>query len=435
MYPVRALLTDPAQLSPARYRRFVRRCLVHGLLSDHLVAGEPYLALNAVVLGPSDLAELRRLTEAFSAAFEVAGRALRRDVPALVAMGFPWVAAELLAAEPPRQPVVGRFDFVRDHDGHWWLLEFNADTPSGLREAVAGDAAVAALLPAARDLLQPSRCLAPLLRQAFASALAGARRLGLVTSAGELEDLSQIVFLGQLLRADLARRGVDLVVGDADNLRATARGTRLCGRPVDALYRLLPFEGMLGTPAFAALYEAVLAGRLRLLNGLYGFLLQHKSVMAWLWAHRPHLDGPARAAVERHLPPTWSLADLPPDEPPAGLVAKQVFGREGEEVFFGADLSDDDWAALARRGGYVAQRRVRVAELDALVSTALGPAVWRGHPTVGAFTVRGRFGGFYTRFGPRLTTVRSKWLATFVEPDPARPPAPPAPAGRPAPHP
>jgi glutathionylspermidine synthase len=412
---VRALLADPARLLPARYRRFVRRCLVEGLLSDHLVAGEPYLALNALALGQDDLTELRRLTEAFSRAFEVAGRALQRDVPTLVSMGFPWVAAELLAAEAPRVPVVGRFDFARDEAGRWWLLEFNADTPSGIREAIAGDRAVAALLPEARGLARPSGRLAEQLVEAFEGALGGTSTLGLVTSAGELEDLSQIVFLGELLRPGLARRGIDVVVGDARNLRATDRGTRLCGRPIDALYRLLSFESMLGTPAFVALYDAVLAGRLRLLNGLYGFLLQHKGVMAWLWARRHELDGEARSAVERHLPPTRWLAELTDAEGRGDLVAKQVFGREGEEVFFGADLSDEDWAALRRRGGYVAQRRIRVAELDAAVPTALGPTLWRGHPTVGAFAVDGRFGGFYTRFGPRLITVRSKWLATLIE--------------------
>ncbi|HEV8636887.1 MAG TPA: glutathionylspermidine synthase family protein [Chloroflexota bacterium] len=413
---MRPLLTDAGRLSPSRYRRFLRRCLVEGLLSDHLVAGEPYLALNALALGQDDLAELRRLTEAFSRAFEVAGGALQRDVPTLVAIGFPWVAAELLAAESPRVPIVGRFDFARDDQGRWWLLEFNADTPSGIREAIVGDRAVAALLPEARGLARPSGCLAERLVGAFEAALIGASRLGLVTSAGELEDLSQIVFIGELLRPRLARRGIGLVVGDARNLRATAGGTRLCGQPIDALYRLLPFEGMLGTPAFAALYEAVLAGRLTLLNGLYGLLLQHKGVMAWLWARRRGLDGEARRAVEGHLPPTWWLDELPADQPAEELIAKQVFGREGEEVFFGADLCEEDWAALRRRGGYVVQRRVRVAEVDAAVPTALGPTVWRGHPTVGAFAVDGRFAGFYTRFGPRLITRRAKWLATLVEP-------------------
>ena len=37
-------------------------------------------------------------------------------------------------------------------------------------------------------------------------------------------------------------------------------------------------------------------------------------------------------------------------------------------------------------------------------------------PTVGCFAVNGQFAGFYTRFGDKITTSRSKWLATFAEP-------------------
>jgi hypothetical protein len=37
------------------------------------------------------------------------------------------------------------------------------------------------------------------------------------------------------------------------------------------------------------------------------------------------------------------------------------------------------------------------------------------YPTVGCFAVQGRFAGFYTRFGDKITTAHSKWLATFAE--------------------
>jgi glutathionylspermidine synthase len=411
---VRALLAGSGAPPTALYRRFVRRCQLEGLLGDHLVAGEPYLALNAVLLSRDDVAELRRLTELFARAFALAGRALSADVPGLISMGFPWVAAELLAAEAPREPVVGRFDFVQDLDGAWQLLEYNADTPSGLREAIVADRVVVDLLPGARGLCRPSAALAEALVDAFDASIGAAAPLGLVTSAGELEDLSQIAFLAALLRPRLEARGVGVLVGDADNLRAGRRGATLLGRRVGSLYRLLPFEGMLGTPGFAALYDAVLSGRLTLLNGLYGFLLQHKGVMAWLWERRRDLAADLGAAVHGHLPATWPIDGAPTELPRAGLVAKQVFGREGEEVHFGAELSDADWAALRRRGGYVAQRRVPVAELDATVPTALGPVAWRGHATVGAFAVAGRFAGFYTRFGPKVITARSKWLATLA---------------------
>src|SRR5712692_5208728 len=153
---MRVLVSDPARSNEGRYRRFVRRAELCGLLADHLYQGEPYLALNAVVLDQSEAALLRHVTEQFATAFHKAAQVLAADVPRLVAMGFPWAAAELLAAETPAMPLAGRLDFVRDAAGAWWLLEFNADTPSGIREAIVADELVHRLLPQAGPLGRPN---------------------------------------------------------------------------------------------------------------------------------------------------------------------------------------------------------------------------------------------------------------------------------------
>ena len=419
---MRAVIEDAALVSERRYRAFARRAQLEALLPDHLVRGEPYLALNALVLSGLDVALLRDLTEQFAAAFVQAGRRVAADVPGLMRMGFPWVAAELLAAEPARVPLVGRFDFARDEGGRWWLLEFNADTPSGVREAIVVDALVYQLLDAP-PLSRPSAGLARALIAAFCAALHAddrepVRALGLVTTAAELEDLAQMAFTAELLSGPLGERGIEVVLGDLANLRAGRHGVTLLGRDIDALYRYVPFEGMLGTPAFALLYEAVAGGRLRLLNGLRGLLLQHKGLLAWLWAHRDDADlaPAARAAVREHLPPTWPIEAYPKDVQPATQVAKQVFGREGEEVFFGEDLDPPAWEALRRRRTYVVQRRVHIGRVSAVIPTSEGPRLESGYPTVGAYVVDGHFAGFYTRFGGKIITSRAKWLATFAEP-------------------
>jgi glutathionylspermidine synthase len=417
---VRALITEPAMLPIARYRRFVQRAQILGLLADHLYAGEPYLALNAVVLEPEESALLRWLSETFATAFDRAGRMLAPNVPGLEGMGFPWVAAELLAAEEPRMPLVGRFDFVRDGDGHWWLLEFNADTPSGVREAIVADRLVHELLPEACALHRPSACLEKALIEGFRAGVSGmpaGSALGLVTDAGELEDLAQMAFTQELLRAPLAELGIDVILGDADNLRTTHGNLTLCGRRISALYRYLPFEWILGTPGFAVIYDGVAKGRVRLLNGLYGLLLQHKSLLAWLWAHRDdhRFAITERDAIHLHLPPAWPLGQYPDEVRRSELVAKQVFGREGEEVFFGEDLTAEAWQELRRRRTYIAQRRVAVAPIDAVVSTSQGLQSLQGHVTVGSYVVGGRWAGYYTRLGDKITTARAKWIATFVD--------------------
>lgn len=418
---MRALVADPSRVRAGLYRRFVRRAQLEGLLADHLYAGEPYLALNAVALTPEDSTLLSKLTELFSTAFDLAGRELAQDVSGLQEMGFPWVAAELLSAEVPRVPLLGRFDFVQDQDGRWWLLEFNADTPSGLREGIVVDRLVHELLPGARDLCRPNAGLAAAVADCFVRAvqdLPPERALGIITDAGELEDLSQMVFTRDLAREALTGRGVLVALGDVNNLRETRGGLVLGRQPLGALFRYFPFEAMLGMPAFSAIYDAVADGKLRLLNGLYGLLLQHKGLIAWLWEHRddPRLSPEERAAIRDHLPPTWSIAEYPAvnDTP---VVVKQVFGREGEEVFFSEDLTPETWAALRQRRTYVVQRRVPVAELDAAVWSSTGGETRRGHLTVGSFAAGGKWAGYYSRFGGKIITARAKWLATLVERD------------------
>jgi glutathionylspermidine synthase len=174
---------------------------------------------------------------------------------------------------------------------------------------------------------------------------------------------------------------------------------------------------MLGTTVFSAIYEAVAAGHLQLFNGLFGLLLQHKGLLAWLWAHRhdPCFTERERWAIRRHLPPTWQIDAYPSATGREELVAKQVFGREGEEVFFGDAVPGDAWDLLRRRRTYVAQQRIEVQQLDAVVATSRGLVSQDGYATVGCFNVREQGVGFYTRFGGRITTNRAKWLATFVE--------------------
>ena len=73
----------------------------------------------------------------------------------------------------------------------------------------------------------------------------------------------------------------------------------------------------------AAMLAAALAG---------GWVRPKARGWAWLWRHRddPALPAAARWAVAAHLPPTWPIDEMPADQPRDRMVAKQVFGREGE---------------------------------------------------------------------------------------------------------
>ncbi|HEV2124490.1 MAG TPA: glutathionylspermidine synthase family protein, partial [Chloroflexota bacterium] len=284
------------QIGPADERHVWESFLLDSIrqapLPDFLLYGEPYPALNAIVLTPSEHQQLTSLTERFAGIFRKAILALAHDAAALERMGFPWIAIELLQHEPvDRLPLLGRFDFLLDRAGRWQLLEYNADTPSGVRETVRVE-------PLIVRHLQPflphipngtAHHLAALLCQEFGAALQHEDRspvtLGIITDTGYSEDLAQTVFAARLLHSALEADGVHVLFGDIDNL-VFSRG-RLClfGAALDALYRYFPFEAMLGLEAFADLFQAVLTGKLNLLNGLGGLLAQNKGLLVWLWQH------------------------------------------------------------------------------------------------------------------------------------------------------
>jgi glutathionylspermidine synthase len=430
---MRALRSRPGPPDAAgRWESFLLEVIPAGPLPDLWLYGEPYPALNGIVLSRDEHRALAALTRDFGAVFHKAVAALQRDGPALERLGFPWVALELLSREAPDEPLLlGRFDFVLDRGGDWQLLEYNADTPSGARETVAVERVVAGHLgldgaggagAAPRvSLGRTGPYLAHALRRTFRRALAGlpaGSRLGIMTDAGYAEDLAQAVFLARHVAPDLARRGIDVLYADVDNL-ASSRG-RLClmGRPLDALYRYYPFETLLGQQAFVDLFAAAGSGRVRLLNGLRGLLAQNKGLLAWLWAHRADdalFTLRERRAIEGHLPPAWWIDDLPPEEDRAGLVLKQAFGREGEEVYFGDRLSDADWERCRTWGSYVCQRRVDVPPLEAVVRTAAGPQAQTLWPAVGSFTAGGAWAGYYTRLGGPITTASARFVPTFFE--------------------
>src|SRR4051812_26778805 len=192
----------PAQLAAdsaaygERWTTYLHDAALRYYLYDNTVAGERYLALNALVLEPAVLATLVAATETLGRAFARAARTVQRDRPTLERLGFPWAVAEMLRHEPeaPMLSPLGRFDFLLDEAGEWRLLEYNSDTPSGVRETAGAERLIYRALGRQGQYRRLGGGLARLTRRAFARLLAAAprrvRRLGLVTDAGYAEDLA-----------------------------------------------------------------------------------------------------------------------------------------------------------------------------------------------------------------------------------------------------
>jgi hypothetical protein len=428
-----------------RYGAYLEAAVMAAPLPDFAVAGEPYPALGALALEPVAVASLVRATERLGRAFAQATDAVVTNEVTLARMGFPPAFIALVRREASGVlPVLGRFDFVRDPvpwpggddpTGAWRVVEFNADTPSGLREVVTLEPLVRRHLLRTLAGLRPvavgvARRVGSAVAKAVASPLPSGRTIttvGVVAEPTYLEDTCQATAFARAIRPPLARRGVGVVFGAVTNLHRRGDRAWLRNTAIDALYRHASIEAWPGTAAWEAIDVATGAGELRLLNGLRGVVSQNKGLLAWMWGRRDDattFDADARAAIRTYLPPTTWVETVPPPMVRPGLVVKQAFGREGAEVAMGDDLDEAGWASCVRWGSYVAQTRVPTVPSVAVLPTARGHVVTQAWPVIGGMVSNGFWAGAYARLGGRVTQHSARWCAVMAAQRPSCGPAP-----------
>jgi glutathionylspermidine synthase len=398
----------------------VARAGMRHLNYDAWAGGRRYLSLATVCLSADEATQLRALTPRLARLLDRAVDGVLADSEWWSALAWPWPAIELARQEPAHPEgmatLFGRFDYLLDAQAVWKVIEYNADTPSGGREATGLEPAIARLYPAQRRLAgAPDGPLIAAIQRRIDAHPRPVHRVGIVSMHSWLEDMAQASWLG----GRLARAGQETLVGDVTDLAAAGRRILLRGQPIDALYRFYPVERLYRHALFATLSEAAIDGRLLLLNGLRGFLAQSKACLAWLWANRTRFGPAAYATIERHLPPTLLARDPAAVDLLPGAVVKHVNGREGDSVVFGRTLDSAGWEARLLEGGYVVQQAVdSVAVEDVEVDDIrrevklVGPR----YACVGGFTIGGAFGGCYTRLDGAITSGRATYAATLRQP-------------------
>jgi glutathionylspermidine synthase len=386
---------------------------------DTWAGGRRYLSLASVCLTPAEAAQLRDVTVRFSGLLDTAVDGILEDPDWWSSLAWPWPAIELARQEPPhpgrQASLYGRFDCLLDERGDWQVIEYNADTPSGGREATGLEPAVARLFPGLRRLTPRLRGqLLNALHTRIAQHPRPVDLIGVVSSHSWIEDIAQATWLAGLLRS----AGHAALVGDVTDLERRRGRITLRGQPIDALYRFYPVERLYRHAIFASLCEASIDGRLLVLNGLRGFLAQSKACLAWLWSNRGRLSRSARGTIERHLPPTVLAREPLAAELLAHGVIKHTNGREGDSVVFGKDLDASGWEARLIEGGYVVQRAVVSPAVHDVEVDDVRHRVECVDPRfacVGAFSIGGRFGGCYTRLEAPITSGRATYAATLRE--------------------
>jgi glutathionylspermidine synthase len=256
------------------------------------------------------------------------------------------------------------------------------------------------------------------------------RRPGDVLSVGLIyptempEDLSMVL----LYRRWLEEHGLRVTLGSPFNLRRFAgRRAGLFDTPCDVFIRHYktdwwtervpvwsdepeapdpePLSEQLGV-----LLTSVLEGTCAVVNPFGAVVPQNKRAMALLWERSDLLSPRSRAAVRRHLPPTFRLESLDRAlllAERGEWVLKSDYGCEGDEVVIGRETDAATWSdALDKAvpGRWIAQRY--------FAALRDGAGAVANH---GVYLIAGKASGLYTRLSTGGTDRHAISAPVFVE--------------------
>jgi hypothetical protein len=272
------------------------------------------------------------------------------------ALGIPPAEAALMGSDRP--PMYGRADVYRVGDDQFRLLEINAGSQLGgtdlgeLARVIHED-------PAFQPFVEQHElgCFNPIER--LLDALGRDRTIAFLEEGGMLAKFAKGF---ASIKETCARLGVDVLLGELHELTERDGYLYLHGTKLDVAVRYFSAKQAVGWS------DVLVKGhKTELFTPLSSYLYGSKSTLALLSEHREKLTDDERALVDRLLPWTRYLRDVPRDQVRAdreNLIVKESGEFAGTGVHPGWLLTDKEWAELlddidGNKRSYVVQERVR----------------------------------------------------------------------------
>lgn len=288
----------------------------------------------------------------------------------------------------------GRFDFAYDGKGPAKLLEYNADTPTGLLETGVfqwlwlEEMMAAGGLPRGADQYNS---LHDKLTAAFRNFRDGKSYHLHLTCIGESpEDRGTVGYLEEL--AQQAGQATTFLEVEEIGLTGEGRFVDLDNRPIELLFKLYPWEWML-REEFG---KAVPKSGTQFIEPIWKAVLSNKGLLPYLWQ---------RAKGHPNLVPAY-FPDQAGDDLGATYVEKPLFSREGSNV----RLFQNGTMVAGNEGPYGAEGFVRQQAITI-------PNFGSGHVILGAWMVASEPAGMLVREDSSpITGNLARFLPHFIEP-------------------
>ncbi|OGX79448.1 glutathionylspermidine synthase [Exiguobacterium sp. SH31] len=379
---------------------------------------EEYALYDCLVYTQDEVDRIREATRAVDAIFRKANRLLR-TLPdeTLRLLGYPEASLPFLRDKAlPQETIIGRYDWIVK-DGVIKLMEFNADTPTFIKELFDVNRYVTTEFGLNNPNAGATAELKTELRKAVIAAWQrlnrdGTPKIVFTSHDDNIEDKWTTRFLQETL--DLPSEFVPLyrLLVDVDGVYTPS------GERVDVLYRqTYPIEHLVddrapnGDLIGIRLLELNQAKHVSLLNPLSAFLMQSKGVQALIWElyeTDTYFDTAERQVIRTHLLPTYLEAD--PFLGQSAYVQKPAFGREGDSVILYAEDGVPFHKEVLQTYAEETAVYQQFNELPTrTTNTVNGPLAT--HYMIGCFCLNGHPSALGARAGSMITNNQSYYLA------------------------
>lgn len=382
---------------------------------------EEYALYDCLTMSTDAVRQIRAATRDVDAIFRKTNRLLR-TLPdeTLRLLGYPEASLPFLRDKAlPQETIIGRYDWIVK-DGTIKLMEFNADTPTFIKELFDVNGYVTTEFGLDDPNAASTHELKTELRKAV---IAAWQRLGrdgtpkIVFTAHDdnIEDKWTTRFLQETLDLPSEFVPLDRLLVDADGVFTPS------GERVDVLYRqTYPIEHLVddrapdGDLIGIRLLELNAAKHVSLLNPLSAFLMQSKGVQALIWElyeADTYFDEAERVIIETYFLPTYLEPD--PFIGQSAYVQKPAFGREGDSVILydqaGVPFHKETLQTYADETAVYQQ----FVELPTRLTNTVN-GLLETHYMVGCFCLNGHPSALGVRAGSMITNNQSYYLAIGI---------------------
>lgn len=380
--------------------------------------GEEYALYDCLILSEEEVAKIRQATADADRIFRKTNRLLRTfPDKTLLLLGYPESSLPFLRDKAlPQETIIGRYDWIVK-DGAIKLMEFNADTPTFIKELFDVNGYVTDAFHLDNPNEAETAVLKTELRKAVVAAWQrlerdGTPRIVFSSHDDDIEDKWTTRFLQETL--DLPSEFVPL-----DQLLVATDGVYTpSGERIDVLYRqtypiehLVDDEATDGEKIGLRLLHLNEQKHVSLINPLSAFLMQSKGVQALIWElyeTNTYFDEAERAIIHRYFLPTFLEEDAFLDQ--SDYVKKPAFGREGDSVI----LYSKDGTAFHKESLQTYAADVAVYQQFLELPTRLTRTVngmKETHYMIGCFCLNGHASALGVRAGDKITNNHSYYLA------------------------